>query len=189
MSDILLVCQANQCRSPMAEAFMRRHLADAGVAAGVSSAGLGDSGQPAAFGAVRALRRRGLDLRNHQSRRVDPAMVGDASLVVGLERRHVREIVVMAPDAWPRTFTLKELVRRGALTGPRRRGESAEEWIERVHAGRQRDELIGADERDDVEDPMGASAADYERTADELDALLVRLVDLLAAEPAPQSYS
>jgi protein-tyrosine phosphatase len=132
---------------------------------------------------VRALKRTSLDLSQHESRQVTPAMLANASLVIGLERRHVREMVVMLPAAWPRTFTLKELVRRGTQVGPRRANETAEEWIERVHVGRQRDELIGADERDDVLDPMGSSAADFERTADELDELLARLVDLLAGEP------
>ncbi len=184
MSEILLVCQANQCRSPMAEVILRRELSRVGVAAGVSSAGLGEDGQPAAFGAVRALRRRGLDLREHVSRHVTPDMVHAASLVVGLERRHVRELVVMAPDVWPLTFTLKELVRRGELAGPRRPSESAEQWLERVHSGRKREELIGESPHDDVDDPMGGASADYERTADELDGLLTQLVNLLAGDPA-----
>jgi protein-tyrosine phosphatase len=168
----------------MAEALLRREFSRVGIAAGVSSAGLGEDGQPAAFGAVRALRRRGLDLQAHVSRHVTPALVGGASLVVGLERRHVRELVVMAPDAWPRTFTLKEVVRRGLLAGPRQSSETAEQWIERVHSGRKHEELIGDSPHDDVEDPMGAAAADYERTADELDGLLTQLVNLLAGDPA-----
>lgn len=184
MSEILLVCQANQCRSPMAEAILRQELSRVGMAAGVSSAGLGEDGQPAAFGAVRALQRRGLDLQAHVSRHATPDMVRSASLVVSMERRHVRELVVMTPEVWPRTFTLKELVRRGVLAGPRQPSESAEQWIERVHSGRKHEELIGDSPHDDVDDPMGGAAADYERTAEELDGLLSQLVNLLSGGPA-----
>jgi hypothetical protein len=88
-------------------------------------------------------------------------------------------MVLMRPEAWGRTFTLKELVRRGERAGPRRRGESPEAWIERVHTGRRRDDLVGSAEHDDVIDPMGGSVADFEATAAELDALVQRVVQLL----------
>jgi protein-tyrosine-phosphatase len=191
MSDILVVCRANQCRSPMAAALLRRHMTGAYFDADVASAGLSEGDQPAAFGAVRALRRRGLDLRGHKSQPATAELVRQASLVIALERSHVRELVLIDPDSWSRTFTLKELVRRGRLVGARRSEESAEDWIERVHAGRRREDLIGSDPLDDVEDPMGASAAAFERTADELDGLAMQLVELLAVgeEPAADEAS
>ena len=44
--DVLLLCTANQCRSPMAEVLLRHHLAAAGIEATVSSAGLYEGGAP-----------------------------------------------------------------------------------------------------------------------------------------------
>jgi protein-tyrosine-phosphatase len=118
-------------------------------------------------------------LQDHESRTVTPELVQGASLVIGHERAHVRELVLMAPPAWPRTFTLKELVRRGEQAGARRHGEAAESWIERVHAQRAREDLLGDDASDDVRDPMGGSREDFEYTAGELNDLVTRLADLL----------
>ena len=80
---------------------------------------------------------------------------------------------------WPRAFTLKELVRRGEMIGPRAPGESIEAWLARAHSGRNRADLLGSSSEDDVEDPIGLSRSAYEKTADELADLVDRLVDLL----------
>ena len=52
-----------------------------------------------------------------------------ADLVLGMERRHVREAVVLLPEIMPKAFTLKELVRRGEEFGARTRGRSLEDWL------------------------------------------------------------
>jgi protein-tyrosine-phosphatase len=179
VADVLVVCHANQCRSPLGEALLRAHLERAGVHAIVSSAGFLEGGRPAASGSVRAAKRRGLDLRDHRSRQVTPDLVLEAGLVLVMETRQVREIAVLAPGALERTFTVKDLVARGTRLGRRRPDESVEEWIARLHADRQHADLLRDDPADDVADPMGGTAADYERTADELDVLLGRLVGLV----------
>jgi hypothetical protein len=51
-------------------------------------------------------------------------MIRHATLRIGLEREHVQEAVLLDGSAWPRTFTLKEIVRRGEEVGPRRPGGS-----------------------------------------------------------------
>ena len=79
----------------------------------VSSAGSLPGGRPASPGGVRAMATRGLDLHEHRSRTLDPEMVAAADLVLCMARLHLREVVVAAPSALPRTFTLRELVRRG----------------------------------------------------------------------------
>ena len=48
----------------------------------------------------------------------------------------MRHAVVTAPAAWPRPFTLRELVRRGAVIGPQPPGESLAGWLARAHDGR-----------------------------------------------------
>ena len=106
----------------------------------------------------------------------------DADLVLGMARQHVREAVVLAPDAWPRTFTLKELVRRGTTIGPRKDGEPLEAWLGRAHIGRTTSSLMGASPDDDIDDPIGKPKAAYQRMVDELDDLVDRLVTLVWAE-------
>ena len=160
----------------MAEALLRRRLEDLGVEARVASAGLLQSGQPASAHGVDILGGRGLDMSGHRSRAITRDLLSPADLILGMAREHVREAVVMDPALWPRTFTLKELVRRGEAAGPRRAGESLPEWLARVGQDRRVADLTGSSPDDDVADPIGGPRAAYERLAVELDGLIDRLV-------------
>jgi protein-tyrosine phosphatase len=104
--------------------------------------------------------------------------VTSSDLVVGLAREHVREATLLVPSAYPRTFTLKELVRRGGEVGARGDGESFDEWLARLHEGRNSLMHLGTSPEDDVEDPIGRRPAVYERVADELAQLVDQFVDL-----------
>lgn len=172
----------------MAEALLRRRLEHASVAATVSSAGLYPSGHPATKTGVDAMAARGLDITAHRSRQLDAALVDGVDLVIGMAREHVREVAVVAPEALARAFTLKELVRGAEARGPRRAGEPFDEWLSRIAEARRRDDLLGVgyDSDFDVEDPVGRGRADYEATADELDELLSRLVELAWPTTAPR---
>ncbi len=169
----------------MAEGLLRRRLEKLHPDVRVSSAGEMAGGVPAARGSLRAMASRGIDLSGHRSRRFTPEHLGAADLVLGMARRHVREAVLACPDAWPRTFTLKELVRRGRATGPRRPGQSFDEWLRRVHLGRRTTDLLGDDAADDVADPIGGPDHRYAVTADELEELIDELVGLAFAPAAP----
>lgn len=182
--EILVLCTGNRCRSPIAEVLLRHRLDQLGVDARVSSAGELPGGVPAEGGSVRAMAARGLDLGSHRSRAFTAKHLDAADLIIAMARRHVREAVLLHPEAWPRTFTLKELVRRGAACGPRLASQSLAEWLAEVHAGRRTADLLGDDPVDDVEDPIGAADHVYEATAAELDELIGRLVDLAFPPPA-----
>ncbi|MGH9000212.1 MAG: low molecular weight phosphatase family protein, partial [Acidimicrobiia bacterium] len=118
----------------------------------------------------------------HRSRRLTSEAARDADLVVAMAREHIREVVAACPAAWPRAFTLKELVRRGERAGARPAGMTVGEWLAGLHAGRRPDQLMRASPDDDVADPIGRPRPDYERTAAELDDLTARLARLLAPE-------
>jgi protein-tyrosine phosphatase len=177
--QVLFVCTANIVRSPIAAALLEMQLQDTAPDVVVESAGLRDADRLLDDGALAALDRRGVDLHDHRSRQLDAAMVSEASLILGLEREHVREAVLLDPSIWPRTFTLKEIVRRGEEVGARRPGESIAAWIARAHADRVQRDLMGADLIDDVADPYGGPPGDYQDAADEIDDLVTRLAQLV----------
>lgn len=188
---MLLLCTANQCRSPMAEGLLARRLGEAGVRASVSSAGLMRGGAPATAHAVRTVARRGVDLSGHRSRTLAPELVEGADLVLGMTREHVREAVVLVPHALAKAFTLKELVARAEMAGRRRADESLADWLGRAGAGRRASDLLGAtsDPELDIADPVGGPASAYERTAAEIDELVERLVELAWSEAATRERS
>jgi protein-tyrosine-phosphatase len=145
----------------------------------VTSAGLLEGGHPVARETLLAMAPYGVDLAAHRSTTLTAAAVESASLVLGLERRHAREAILLVPDAWNRTFTVKELVRQGEKSGARRPQQPLAEWLAGLVDGRERADLIGRSPDDDVADPVGGGLADYRATAAELADLVRRLAQLL----------
>lgn len=180
---VLVVCSANQCRSPMGAALLRRELHRRDPEVVVASAGvLARDGSPATAGTVKAARDFGIDLQGHRSQAATRDVIVGADLVLGMERMHVREVVVLDPRAFGRSFTLKEIVRRGEEHGPRGAGESQAQWLAAVHQGRRPASLLGASPDDDVADPTNDLGVDHDSMVDEVDDLVLRLVDLLWPE-------
>ena len=184
MTTVLFLCTANVCRSPMAEAFLRSRADRWRLDLTVASAGFLDDGMVPPPEAVAAVAPFGIDTSAHRSRRCTAADVAGADMVVGMARSHVREAVVLDPTAWGRCFTLKELVRRGDSVGPRPGGEELDRWLARLASGRERTDLLGSAESDDVADPMGGPQAAFDATARELAALVDYMVALAWPPPA-----
>jgi len=168
----------------MTEALLRRRLAARGVDLDVGSVGLLEPDRPAPREVVAVLADLGIDASAHRSRRLAAEHIRQAEMVLGMERQHVREVFVLDRESWPRTFTLKEMVRRGDSIGPRRLDETLGQWLERAHAGRRPSELLGESPDDDIADPMGGDPWEYARAAAEIDDLVERLVELAWPEGA-----
>lgn len=89
MASVLLVCTANICRSPMAEAIFKAKLGD--VFKTIVSAGVhaDPRGGPVDARAAAALARHNYSLeRRWRSRRVEPERLGDYDLVLVMEAEH-----------------------------------------------------------------------------------------------------
>jgi protein-tyrosine phosphatase len=121
----------------------------------------------------------GVDLTDHQPVQVTAGHLASADLVLGATRAHVRELVVLDGDVWPRTFTVKEFVRRGREHGPRPYRRDLRSWAGTVSIGRTIRDLLGESDEDDIADPFGGSDAGYRRTAAELDTLVTELAAVL----------
>lgn len=179
MPTVLFVCTGNLCRSPMAAAFARRALAERGAPVTVLSAGTLGSGRGVTADTARVMARRGLDMSSHRSRLLEDALTGDLDLIVGMAREHARAVVEQRPDAFLKTFTLRDLAARAFDAGPRAPGEDLAAYLQRAAAGRGFSSLAGATASDDIVDPIGQSPAVYERCANEIEGLVGQVVDLL----------
>lgn len=185
---VLVVCTANVCRSPMAEALLRHHCEALGVDAAVTSAGTGSHGLPVDPAAVTALSERGLDISHHHPRRIDPAILAadGADLVLTMTREHLRTVATSATGVFGRAFTLRELVRRDGTAQPSA-GRGLESWLAEVAVGRRASDLMGSDPRDDVADPYGLSLATHRECAAELDRLTEAIARALATAGVPRA--
>ena len=168
MTAILLLCTGNVCRSVMARAMLS---ARCPPALSVTSAGLLKAGQRPPAEVISVMAAKGIDVAGHRSRRVTAADLAAADLVLGLAREHARHAAVLLPDCWPRTFTLRELLRRGSKAGIRQAGEPIGDWLARAGGGRGRRDLLSSGTDDDVADPYGGPLVRYQATADLLDRL------------------
>jgi protein-tyrosine-phosphatase len=162
----------------MAKALLAKKLDALGTTISVRSAALFGGGQPPPAEVVSAMAFYGIDVGTHRSTKLRAETLAEAVLIVGMEREHVRHVVVAAPQVWPQTFTLKELVRRGQNMGPRMPGEPLTHWLGRIHEGRDRWALLGDSPADDITDPIGGPQEAYVAAAAELDDLIGRLVTL-----------
>ena len=93
---VLMVCQGNICRSPMAEALLRARVA--GVQVG--SAGIAALvGAPADPLAQAVMREKGIDLSSHRARQLTPELIAHVDLVLVMESAQLRMIERHAPAA------------------------------------------------------------------------------------------
>jgi protein-tyrosine-phosphatase len=154
---------------------------DAPEAVVVESAGLLPGGYASPPEVVTVMAELGIDVSRHRSTQVSAALVAASDVVVGMARRHAREVVLLDATAIDRTFTLKELVRRGDLVGGRQPDEELAVWLARLSHGRRRTDLVGRSDDDDVSDPLGGPLSAYRTTARELGTLVDRAAALLWA--------
>ena len=137
------------------------------------------TGEPMPRLGVLLMANHGVDLTGHLSTQVTEYSVARADIILGMTREHVREVVALSPEAWPKTFTLKDFVRRTERVGPRHRHQRVADWLESLGAERAPYDVLGADPDDDVIDPFRRRAKVWTRVIDEVDELAGRIVPTL----------
>ena len=146
---ILVVCVGNICRSPMAEALLRRELRGQDGFT-VESAGLGALvGHPASEHSVALMEELGLDISGHRARQIHPDMVAESDLVLVMEAGHRRAIDDADPTVRGKVHRLGEW-QDVDIDDPYRQERSAYEealrdiqagvasWVEKIRGQRER---------------------------------------------------
>jgi protein-tyrosine phosphatase len=177
-SSILVVCSGNLCRSPLAEALLRRLLEErfGSEAPMVRSAGtIAIAGSAATPQSVRVAAEHGLDTSTHTAARLEREMIGRADLIVAMAAEHRDQVAMIDPEAIARTFTLKELVRLlGELPAP----PAEASLVDRIgEADELRGHSLGIVGDDDIVDPIGSPIETYRAVAWELSTWIQDLVD------------
>ena len=159
---ILFVCQANRCRSAMAEAMARKLAAERDFPAGITFRSAGLWTQPGwdALPEAKALGATyGADMEGHETTPFGFEVASRADYVVTMTRSQKAEVLLRLPSLRSSTYTLAEFAREITGRAPRWR---------------------------DVQDPVGGSRQDYEQCARALHDVLVAILDVLSGKVEPQ---
>jgi protein-tyrosine phosphatase len=115
-TTVVLVCTANSCRSPMAEAICKQMLAaklgceveelpeHGYTICSAGTAALFDL--PASQNAVEAMRREGIDITGHHSQPITPALAEDADAIYVMSRHHAESITALLPEVGDKVHML-----------------------------------------------------------------------------------
>ncbi len=111
MAEILVVCTANICRSPVVAALLRDRLNKRGLTNWkVSSAGTwAHVERGAARNSIRVMDEYGLDIDDHKSRLINQTHLNEADLILCMESGHVEALKIEFPEHADKIFLLTEM--------------------------------------------------------------------------------
>ncbi|MEI7025731.1 low molecular weight protein arginine phosphatase [Paenibacillus sp. y28] len=189
MNRILFVCTGNTCRSPLAEAMMRKLASDYQITLEVRSAGVAAvSGGPASRHSQTVMKERGLP-SEHQSQALSRELVEWADMVLTMTMGHKQRIVQLFPGAVDKVHTLKEyvedddralqaLVEKEHLISEIQLKQALSQPITESDRIRVL-ELERKSPSPDIADPFGGTLEDYRICAGELENALQKLLKKL----------
>ena len=112
VKQVLVICTANICRSPMAMGLLRQRIAADGLTdqISVSSAGVyGLDGEAASVPGVELLAERAVDISDHRAHTVTARDMETADLVLVMEESHRRTLFHNYPHLLYKVFLFSEM--------------------------------------------------------------------------------
>lgn len=121
MKEILILCEGNICRSPMAEGLLAAKLPDVRI----RSAGLGAMvGWPAHDESIRLMKTLGIDITGHRAAQVTEKMCLAADMVFVMDNDQRHRVEVLYPTTRGRVFKLGHFTNQD-IPDPFRKPDSA----------------------------------------------------------------
>ncbi len=106
---ILFVCTGNSCRSPIAEALLKKIARDRGLDVETKSCGTRALlGMAAAKEAIESLQREGINIFDHKSKQLNQELINWADIILVMEERHKQELLQHDINAEEKVFLLTE---------------------------------------------------------------------------------
>ena len=173
--QIVFVCTANRFRSPLAASLLREAAPDLPVE--ILSRGTLDVGPMSPL--IQALQlapRYGLDISTHRAQAIGRGELRTADLVIGFERAHVAAAVEVGAARPSAAFTLPELVGLLDRVDPTRRApEPADSLSALIRVANGLRAAVPPEAAPEIDDPIGKPAREFERTAQAVHDLAVKL--------------
>lgn len=157
MSDIVFICNANMCRSPIAEGILKLHLEKMQLTSVVvSSMGIhAVEGKSATETAVTVCGEHGIVLENHRSRPLVPDELKKSVLIFTMEAVQVEYIDLFFPQVSDRVYLLAA-------------------WPSRI------------ERRKNINDPVGRSIAVYRKTFNRIETCIDQILPMILNRFSPQ---
>ncbi|CAE6770652.1 Low molecular weight protein-tyrosine-phosphatase Ptp [Paraburkholderia domus] len=108
IDTVLIVCEGNLCRSPIAQGLLQRELTDVVIRSAGLSATKGASIDPIA---LELLALKGIDMSEQRARRIDERMCSTADLILVMELAQKQAIERFYPIARGRVYRMAEAER------------------------------------------------------------------------------
>ena len=124
------------------------------------------------------MRRRGLDVSDHRSRKVTAKRVDAADLILTSEKDHVIKIASISPAAYRRTFTLPEFCDH-IQSDPLAEGRTLSVWMTDLSGGRRASDYL-RNEVPEVSDPTGSPRREFEAATVGIEEMCAEVVDVLS---------
>ncbi len=174
----------------MAEGIFRLEASKRGIRAEARSAGTSAiDGMPVSGHSADILRDKGATLSSEGSSELTPELMEWADLILTMTMNHKRYVIQQYPEAIDKTYTLKEYADKG---DPELQLSLAEEerLASELHIKQALGEPLTDEEREklqacmrrsrslDISDPFGGPAHVYQKSAEEIEEAILRILDM-----------